>query len=299
MQFILKPKILVVEDNKDLLFNLELILKSNNYEPILAKNGIEALNKLSSIKEVPDLIISDILMPKMNGYEFFKELSNNPIWNRIPFIFLTARADPKDIRLGKLLGADDYITKPFNEKDLLASIIGRLERNRRIFALEEKLVSDLIPKGRDTYIQERDSFIILLLVVWDDKLGPILKDRYPREKGFQVSSSNIPNQLFSVATSIYGQDQITKAEGALIKVANLNSFAYLFFDAYPDKSERFREKQFMLAVLAPAISYLHSLEIKQLLRQISEKIKENEKWDIIEYWKAISSILEQSVQIVE
>jgi len=295
----LKPKILVVEDNKDLLFNLELILKSNNYEPILAKNGIEALNKLSSIKEVPDLIISDILMPKMNGYEFFKELSNNPIWNRIPFIFLTARADPKDIRLGKLLGADDYITKPFNEKDLLASIIGRLERNRRIFALEEKLVSDLIPKGRDTYIQERDSFIILLLVVWDDKLGPILKDRYPREKGFQVSSSNIPNQLFSVATSIYGQDQITKAEGALIKVANLNSFAYLFFDAYPDKSERFREKQFMLAVLAPAISYLHSLEIKQLLRQISEKIKENEKWDIIEYWKAISSILEQSVQIVE
>ncbi len=295
----MKPKILVVEDNKDLLFNLELILKSNNYEPILAKNGIEALNKLSSIKEVPDLIISDILMPKMNGYEFFKELSNNPIWNRIPFIFLTARADPKDIRLGKLLGADDYITKPFNEKDLLASIIGRLERNRRIFALEEKLVSDLIPKGRDTYIQERDSFIILLLVVWDDKLGPILKDRYPREKGFQVSSSNIPNQLFSVATSIYGQDQITKAEGALIKVANLNSFAYLFFDAYPDKSERFREKQFMLAVLAPAISYLHSLEIKQLLRQISEKIKENEKWDIIEYWKAISSILEQSVQIVE
>ncbi len=295
----MKSKILVVEDNKDLLFNLELILKSNNYEPILAKNGIEALNKLSSIKEAPDLIISDILMPKMNGYEFFKELSNNPIWNRIPFIFLTARADPKDIRLGKLLGADDYITKPFNEKDLLASIMGRLERNRRIFALEEKLVSDLIPKGRDTYIQERDSFIILLLVVWDDKLGPILEDRYPREKGFQVSSSNIPNQLFSVATSIYGQDQITKAEGALIKVANLNSFAYLFFDAYPDKSERFREKQFMLAVLAPAISYLHSLEIKQLLRQISKKIKENEKWDIVKYWKAISSILEQSVQIVE
>jgi CheY-like chemotaxis protein len=283
------PKILVVEDNVDLLFNLELILKSNNFSPILAKNGKEALDKLSNLKEVPDLIISDILMPQMDGYELFKELNNNPLWDRIPFIFLTARAAPEEIRMGKLLGADDYITKPFNEKDLLAAIIGRIERKRRISSFEEKILSELKAMDYST-VQEYEDFF-LLMVYWDDKLGPELKDYFPKKKSYQVSLDCVANQLFSVATSMYGQNQFTKAEGVLLKITNLESFGYLFFDAYPDKNERYGEKQYMLAVLAPKISYLHSLEIKQVLKEISEKVKKREKWDIAKHWKAISNIL--------
>ena len=131
----MKPLVLIVEDNVDLLFNLDLILKSNNYRTIMAKNGIDALKKLENSNFNPDIIISDILMPKMNGYEFFKKISNDSRWNRIPFIFLTARATPKDIRLGKLLGADDYIIKPFEEKDLLASITGRMNTYYLLFGM--------------------------------------------------------------------------------------------------------------------------------------------------------------------
>ena len=147
---------------KDLLFNLELILKANDFAPILAKNGREALDRLAELDKVPDLIISDIFMPQMNGYQFFKKISDNPLWNRIPFIFLTARAKPEDIRLGKLLGADDYITKPFDEKDLLASINGRLERNKRILAIEKEFT--LTPKIKITtpHIKRKEDEVRLL-----------------------------------------------------------------------------------------------------------------------------------------
>ena len=109
----MKPLILVVEDNRDLLFSLNLILESNNYKSITSRNGKEALVILNELDQVPDIIISDIMMPEMDGYEFFKEISNSSRWNRIPFIFLSARSTPQDIRFGKLLGVDDYITKPF------------------------------------------------------------------------------------------------------------------------------------------------------------------------------------------
>ena len=135
----MKPLILVVEDNLDLLYNLKLLLETNNYNAITAKNGKEAINILSHMEEIPDIIISDILMPEMNGYEFFQAISNNLRWNRIPFLFLSARTTNKDIRFGKLLGADDYLTKPFNEKDLLAILSGKIARNERIKALNNKV----------------------------------------------------------------------------------------------------------------------------------------------------------------
>lgn len=295
----MKSKILIVEDNKDLLFNLDLILKANDYDPILAKNGKEALDKLVELDKAPDLIISDILMPQMNGYQFFKKVSDNPRWNRIPFIFLTARAKPEDIRMGKLLGADDYITKPFDEKDLLASINGRLERNRRILAIEKEFT--LTPKTKiiTPDIKSKEDEIRLLLVFWDDKQGPYLKDYYPKKELNKISLNNISNQLFSAAISIYGQDEMTKAEGALLRVANFKTDAYLYFDAYKEEKERFGEKQFMLAVIASKISYFHSFEIKQVLSNLSEKIKNKEKANLDRYWKEILDILIKSVNLYE
>jgi len=76
----LKPLILVVEDNVDLLYNLNLMLESNNYKTITAKNGKIALKILSELEQVPDIIISDIMMPEMDGYEFFRAISSEPRW---------------------------------------------------------------------------------------------------------------------------------------------------------------------------------------------------------------------------
>ena len=115
--------ILAVDDNQDILFNLKLTLELNGYRVITANNGEEGLKALSDSEEIPSLILSDIMMPEMNGYDFFKETAQNPEWSQIPFIFLSARASEKDVRFGKMLGVDDYITKPFKTENLLASII--------------------------------------------------------------------------------------------------------------------------------------------------------------------------------
>jgi CheY-like chemotaxis protein len=267
----MKPLILIVEDNVDLLFNLDLILKSNNYRTIIAENGIDALKKLEMSNFNPDIIISDILMPNMNGYELFKKVSRDSRWSRTPFIFLTARATQEDIRFGKLLGVDDYITKPFEEKDLLATITGKLNRLQRIEKIDQKLSGLKLEKNAIENFRKEDDYLIF--VIWDDRLGPELKDYYPKEGKFH--------------TSIYGQNAINKAEGLLINIKNVNLYGYLYFDSYPSENERYREKQYMLACISPFISYLRSLKIKTVLEEISIKIKENRNWNIKNYWKLL------------
>jgi CheY-like chemotaxis protein len=286
---IMKPLVLIVEDNVDLLFNLDLILKSNNYQTIIAKNGVDALEKLNTSNLNPDIIISDILMPKMNGYEFFEKISNDPRWHRVPFIFLSAKATPEDIRLGKLLGADDYITKPFEEKDLLATITGRMNRVQRIEKIDQNLSNFKLDKTEIENIRKENEY--LLFVIWDDRLGPELKDFYPKEEKFHIPLDNLANQLFSAVTSIYGQDSINKAEGLLINIKNVDFYGYVYFDAYPSESERYGEKQYMLAFLSPFISYLHSLEIKSVLEEISIRIKENRSWSVKYYWKLLQELI--------
>ncbi|MHA1240372.1 MAG: response regulator [Promethearchaeota archaeon] len=298
----MKPLILVVEDNVDLLYNLNLLLESNNYKPITAKNGKEAIEILSTLSEIPDIIISDIMMPKMDGYEFFREISNEPRWNRIPFLFLSARTTPKDIRFGKLLGADAYLTKPFNEKDLLAIISGKIARNKRIKELNNKIdesFSTANIKMKSPIEDQQEFFICLFLALWDDKFGPELNRYFPEEKYYPIPLDDIVNQLFTVATSIYGHDKITKAEGVLLEIKNLNNRGYLYFDSYPDKNERFGEKQYMIAVIAPSINYFHTLEIKEIFIDLSEKIKDNSDWNIEEYWKKIYDVMLTNIIKVE
>lgn len=290
----MKPFILIVEDNVDLLYNLNLLLESNNYRTITAKNGKEALEILSNLKEIPDIIISDIMMPEMDGYEFFRLISNDPNFNRIPFLFLSARTTPKDVRFGKLLGADAYLTKPFNEKDLLAIISGKIARIKRINQLNKKIdesfsASNL--KSKISFQTQQEFFICLFLAFWDDKYGPELRRYFPEEQTFSIPLEDIVNQLFTVATSIYGHDKITKAEGVLLDIKNLNSRGYLFFDSYPETKERFGEKQFMIAVIAPSINYFHTLEIKDIFIELSAKIKNKTNWNIEEYWQKIYEIM--------
>jgi DNA-binding response OmpR family regulator len=122
--------ILVVDDQPDLLSNLGLTLESGGYQVLTASDGTEALSILQT--QSIDLILADIAMPRMNGYQLYEQVRENPQWLNIPFLFLTARTLDSDIRYGKELGVDDYLTKPIQPEDLLATVHGKLVRKRQL-----------------------------------------------------------------------------------------------------------------------------------------------------------------------
>ena len=289
-----KPLLLVVDDNQDILLNLQIMLEKRGYDVITSMSGDKALKTLFTLSNTPEVIISDIMMPNMDGYEFFTAVSTHSQWNQIPFLFLTAKSTPNDIRLGKMLGVDDYITKPFNEDDLVASISGKITRKRKAELINDK-VKDLLTSYQiemQPSITEDDQLPFCLLVVfWDDIEGPMLKKSHPSEKSCHISINTIGQQLFHAATTIYGHDKITKAEGVLLNIENIKKKGYLFFDAFPDKKERFGEKQYMLSIIAPNITYIDSLKIREVFKAISVKIKNKEEWDIENYWERILKIL--------
>ena len=270
------------------------MLEEKGYDVLIAANGRQALEILSTQGAIPEVIISDILMPQMNGYEFFTAVSKQPQLNHIPFLFLTAKTTPEDVRLGKMLGVDDYITKPFNEEDLIASIAGKINRNKKAVLFDKKLKKffNSIDLDSQPSISKSDDIpFCLLLVFWDDIAGPTLEKSYPGEDNCHLSISTIGKQLFHSATSIYGHNKITTAEGILLNIENIKKKGYVFFDAFPDKGERYREKQYMLSVIAPNITYYDSLRIKEILMTVSEKIKDKQDWDIKKYWEEILEIL--------
>lgn len=120
-------KLLLIEDNTEMRENIAEILELANYEVLTAVNGRSGVEKAA--KEIPDLIICDIMMPDLDGYGVLYLLSKNVDTAGIPFIFLTAKAEKADMRKGMSMGADDYLTKPFEEMELLNAIEARLKKN--------------------------------------------------------------------------------------------------------------------------------------------------------------------------
>lgn len=123
-------KILLIEDNPDIRENTTEILELDGYEVLTAENGKIGVDL--AIKEIPDLIICDIMMPVLDGYGVLHLLTKNKETADIPFIFLTAKAERSDFRKGMEMGADDYITKPFDDVELLSAIESRLRKKEVI-----------------------------------------------------------------------------------------------------------------------------------------------------------------------
>jgi DNA-binding response OmpR family regulator len=121
--------ILLIEDETVLLDSLKVILQLSNYNPILAENGTTALKILNEQSNEIDLIVCDINLPDISGFDILQKIKSNSALNSIPFIFLTAYADAKDIQKGLRLGADEYLTKPFSSKELVNVINKRLLEN--------------------------------------------------------------------------------------------------------------------------------------------------------------------------
>ena len=128
----MKYTVLLIEDNQEMAENICSILKLAHYNVLSAPNGKIGVEIAQT--QHPDLILCDVMMPELDGYGVLHILNSDPETAHIPFIFLTAKADKNDLRMGMNLGADDYITKPFEGHDLLKVVEIRLKKNESLKA---------------------------------------------------------------------------------------------------------------------------------------------------------------------
>jgi ABC-2 type transport system ATP-binding protein len=119
-------RILIIEDQREMRENLATILEMESYVVLRAANGREGLEMARA--ERPDLVLCDVMMPQLDGHGVLQALRDDPATAGIPFIFLTAKGDKRDLRAGMNLGADDYLTKPVTVSDLLNAVVARLAR---------------------------------------------------------------------------------------------------------------------------------------------------------------------------
>ncbi|HEY8934104.1 MAG TPA: response regulator [Cyclobacteriaceae bacterium] len=155
-------KILLIEDNPEVRENTQEILTLASYNVVTAENGKIGVDLAQ--KEKPDLIICDIMMPELDGYGVLHILNKRPETAGIPFIFLTAKTEKTDIRKGMNLGADDYLTKPFDDTDLLNAIEARLRKSLMQQKLYEPNAS-----GLDNFIQDAKQVLNLKDLCKDKK----------------------------------------------------------------------------------------------------------------------------------
>ena len=143
-----KATIFVVEDDNQLRAGIRDILLLEDYDVLTAEDGQVALKRLMEQGIVPDLILSDIMMPHLDGVQLLRHIRQQPQYVSVPFIFLTARGERADIQRAKLLGVDDYLIKPFQPDDLIIAVESRLRRSRAIDQThrnrEEKLKTNIL-----------------------------------------------------------------------------------------------------------------------------------------------------------
>jgi len=184
-------KILVIEDDPQVRDVIVDILDAEDFSPFSAQDGQSGLTVVRENR--PDLIICDVMMPEMDGYEVLERLRHDPDTATIPFIFLTAKSEKLDIRRGMELGADDYLTKPFTREELLGTISTRLNRQATLQEQSQQKLEDL-----------RTSISFSLPHGLRTPLQAILRDAHLLINDYAVIQ---PDELLGVAESIYGSAQ--------------------------------------------------------------------------------------------
>jgi DNA-binding response OmpR family regulator len=205
-------KILLIEDNPDVRENTAEILTLAGYDVKTAINGKAGVDLAQ--KEKPDLIICDIMMPELDGYGVLHILSKKDETAKTPFIFLTAKTEKMDIRKGMNLGADDYLTKPFDDTDLLNAIEARLRKS----AMQQRLYESTA-EGLDHFIKDARQVLSL------KDLGKDKKEKIFKKKADIFSEGDAPLNVYYVKS---GSVKIYKShpdgKELIISLANANDF---------------------------------------------------------------------------
>lgn len=223
-------KVLLIEDDTSLRKNIEELLDLSGFTVFTLSNGKTAAALAE--KECPDIVLCDIMMPEADGYEVLAQLSSNQSTRHIPFIFISAKTEHYEVRKGMNLGADDYLTKPFDEEELLSAIHSRLEKAQQrqsLLAVQEEMshkeddirsLNELknffddngrqifLKKGEALYtIGEHSNTIYLILkgvvkcCVLDENGKELITAIYAEDDflGFTSLTENIPHQEYAIA----------------------------------------------------------------------------------------------------
>ncbi|MEY3248641.1 MAG: hypothetical protein RL742_684, partial [Bacteroidota bacterium] len=177
-------KILIIEDNPDVRENLAEILTLGGYHAVTADNGKMGVEK--ALQESPDLILCDVMMPELDGFGVLHILSKQAKTSDVPFIFLTAKAEKDDFRKGMSLGADDYITKPFDDVQLLQTIETRLKKSERL----RQASTGSTTSGFEHFINEARAVEAI------QGLSENREIRHYRKKDFVFQEGETPRWLF-------------------------------------------------------------------------------------------------------
>jgi signal transduction histidine kinase/DNA-binding response OmpR family regulator len=184
------PILLLVEDNADVMHYLKEILE-DSYEILEASNGVMGIEM--AIETIPDMIVSDVMMPKMNGYEVCETLKQDEKTSHIPIILLTAKASQEDKMQGLLTKADAYLTKPFAPKELLVRVQNLIESRKK---LREKYKRELILKPSEVSVNSIDeNFLLKVMKVVDENLDDESFNMDKLGQGVGMSRSQIHRKL--------------------------------------------------------------------------------------------------------
>jgi len=263
-------KILLIEDNKEMRENTSEILELANYKVSTAKNGKEGVELAQ--KEKYDLIICDIMMPLLDGYGVLHLLSKNTETAHIPFIFLTAKAERSDLRKGMEMGADDYLTKPFDDLELLNAVESRLKK------------SSLMKKEFSKNIEGLNEFITSAHGIEDlKKLSEERDIRIYKKKESIYSEANYPKGIFFIVkgkvktykTHEQGKEFIT----GLYKEGDFFGYLSLLENAkYSDSAMTLDDSEVCLIPKEDFFSLIYkNAEVSQkFIKMLSDNLQEKE-----------------------
>ena len=190
-------KILIVDDDKDIVQLLEIYVRNEGYDPITAYNGKEALTKLNTNPDI-SLVILDIMMPEMDGMEVIKQVRKD---SSIPILVVSAKTTDMDKIQGLITGADDYVTKPFNPLEVMARVKSLLRRSKGDLTNDEPDVLNVGP-----LVINKDSHEVKTL------------------KGDTIQLASHPNRVFSaddIFERVWQQESVVSAKTVMVHVSHL------------------------------------------------------------------------------
>jgi CRP/FNR family transcriptional regulator, polysaccharide utilization system transcription regulator len=264
-------KILLIEDNPEMRENTAEILGLANYNVLTAVNGKEGV-RLAQL-EKPDLIICDIMMPELDGYGVLHMLSKNEETASIPFIFLTAKAEKSDHRKGMMMGADDYLTKPFDDMELLGAVETRLKKSEQMKARYAQNLD-----GLDKFFTEAQNLNDLV------KLSGNRKVRTFRKKDAIYQEDAFPSGIFFLNKGKVKTSKIS-ADGKEFITALINEGEFFGYGAlledqpYSDTAVALEESEICIIPKEDFFSLLfNSRDVAAaFIRMLSNDVKDKEE----------------------
>jgi len=274
-------KLVVIEDNHEMRENIQEILELADYEVLTAKNGKEGVDLVKSV--LPDLIICDIMMPELDGYGVLYYLSKSSKTSGIPFIFLTAKSEKTDVRKGMNLGADDYISKPFEEMDLLAAVESRLSKRKRFESVQH------LEDGWDGFKSAVTDFASLKGLLTQ------IEPKSIEKKDFIYSAGDLPKFLFYVEKGHVRNYKMTKEGKELVT----EIYAPGSFFGYTELLMDNHYTEYSVAMDDVEVSFIPKIDFEKLLlsdKDVSTSFIKLLAGDILEREKSLVNLAYNTVR---